>query len=112
MPVHLAGTTDPGDIEPTRRPVSGQLPSATPRSLLRCRELDVSFRPDPTRLLRNRGASVPPSEVQLSRCLSGPVRPRFLLLDNAHRQPWDYYLAVQWRDRDGHRLRPTRQPAR
>src|ERR1700724_538956 len=108
----LAGTTDPGDIGPMRRPVSGQPPSATPLSLLHCRELDVSFRLDPTRLLHSWAASVPPSEVQPSPCLFDPVRPRFLLSGSARRQPLGCYLVVQWHDRDGHPLRPTRQPVR
>src|SRR6266446_137354 len=112
MRVRLAGTTGPGDIEPTRRLASAQLPFATPVWLLDYPELNVAFHLDPTRLLRSRAASVPPSEVQPSPCLFGPVRPRFLLSGNARRRPLGRYLVAQWRDRDDHRPRPTRQPVR
>src|SRR6266446_9325016 len=110
MRVRLAGTTGPGDIEPTRRLASAQLPFATPVWLLDYPELNVAFHLDPTRLLRSRAASVPPSEVHPSPCLFGPVRPRFLLSGNARRRPSGGCLAVRWHGRHGHRLRPTRQP--
>src|SRR5882724_1772130 len=112
MRVRLAGTTDLGDIEPMRRRVSGQLPSATLLSLLHYRELDVSCLLDPTRLLHNQAASVPPTEVQPSPYPFGPAHPRFLLSGNARRQPLGGCLVVPWRDRDGLRLQPTRQPVR
>src|ERR1700687_2258476 len=112
MRVPLAGTTGPDDIEPMHLRVSGQLPSAGPRWLSHYLVLDAAFRLDPTRLLRNQAASVPPTEVQPSSCLFGPVRPRFLLSGNARRRPRGCCLAVQWRDQDGHRLRPTLRPER
>src|SRR5713226_4886250 len=110
MRVRLAGTTGPGDIEPTRRLASAQLPFATPVWLLDYPELNVAFHLDPTRLLRSRAASVPPSEVHPSLYLFGPVRPRFLLSGNVRRRPLGCCLVVQWRDRDVHRMRPTLQP--